>query len=854
MAKKICINILKAATSEFMNSADADAFLKDLEERTQKKIRAGLEDKAAALNQSVDDMVAAEDFNVKLKQRHTYLTIAAEQKWATFKEAFKDVGEVEANQGYLTGTLRYKVAGRRSMDASMKNHREELCGDFYRAMNQTNDWQNFQKNKELSPLIAEEFFKPNSTGNDAAFRIANHMRDVYEKGRRLLNRWGADIQDLDTFVANQIHDTQTMRRPLKGRLASNNMKIRLIKELGKRAGEKEYQNRGYKRWRNFIVPLLNRELLFRNITTEEETFFRQVYDALISGVHNTPTGSKEDINNYTSLKPASRAARLSAHRILPFKGGQEWETYNREYGTGSLPTSVYETLEKMGKNIGIMKFYGPNSTATFNKIQAEIRSGPERTDPKIDAKLGRAKNFFDLASGLTNTPENEVLAQWGGNFRSFNTLVRLPLVMITSWNDTAIRASEMRDRGIGFFDRWSQIATGSMQGVAKEDRKDLAAGFRIFGVAQVGGFSSRMAAFDSPAGMMAKSMQMFWKYNGMNWWDRVTRQSHAISMGAQLGRMKDTTFDNIDPLLKRVMQDYGIGDKEWDFYRKHAVTTLGEDKTTFVSPDLVRQAGRDGIQEYINSLGAAGKNLTVQDAEDELSDTLGSYFIDRTDHAILRPDLADSSFIVRGARRGTVWGELTRSIAHFKTFSVSYARKVLGRKLYGGNINGNPDILGIAEIMTTSMIIGGVVIAAKNIIAGKIPRPFNWRLVSAAMLQGGGMGIYGDFLFGDYNRYGQSFTGTLIGPELGTLNQAVTFLDKLAKMDHPAQAAFQFFGNNIPFINMAFVKTGLDYLFLYGLAEHLSPGYLDRMQRNLQKNQDTQFIMPPSQFALRPFG
>jgi len=79
-------------------------------------------------------------------------------------------------------------------------------------------------------------------------------------------------------------------------------------------------------------------------------------------------------------------------------------------------------------------------------------------------------------------------------------------------------------------------------------------------------------------------------------------------------------------------------------------------------------------------------------------------------------------------------------------------------------------------------------------------------------------------------------------------------MDKLVKMDHPGQAAAQFFGRNTPFINIWFLKTALNYLFLYSLAEHLSPGYLARMQRNLAKQQDEQFILAPSQFALRPLG
>ena len=42
------------------------------------------------------------------------------------------------------------------------------------------------------------------------------------------------------------------------------------------------------------------------------------------------------------------------------------------------------------------------------------------------------------------------------------------------------------------------------------------------------------------------------------------------------------------------------------------------------------------------------------------------------------------------------------------------------------------------------------------------------KVVTASMIQGGGMGIFGDFMFGEFNRYGQSFTKTLAGPGFGT--------------------------------------------------------------------------------------
>lgn len=858
--KKVCLNTLKKAMkkAKFMNDRNAKEFMKELEDLTAKKQETNNMNRAEAMNMSVEEMIDREQIEARKRARRTYLNIQAQVRNTEFAKAFDN--KIEALNARLTGSLRYKPGGRESMHIAMINAREELAGDFHRAMVEADLFQDFIKDRTLQRLIAQEFFDPKSTGNDKAFKIAELMKATYGKGRRLLNKWGADIENLESFVANQTHDVMEMRSSTGSLLKDGALYVRLNFERGFAAATTEMKRLAFVRWRNFIIDKLDKQKTFREVISKDiEGFLQNAYDALISGQHNTPSSEESDsLEAFKAIRPASRAERLSAHRILHFKDGESWDTYNEEYGSGSLPSAFYQTVEKMGKNIGIMKFFGPSSKQVFDNIIKKLKEDPkERTKILTPGRINKAKRMFDFAAGITNIPSNVVLANWAAGFRSYVTLVRLPLVLLASFQDVANRASAFRDHGIGFFDRWSALLGTATNGMTREEKLALSNLFRVTNTMQLGIYTSRMSAFDSPSGAMSKAMQMFFKYNGMNWWDRVNRQSHAVTLGAHLGSFKDVEFKDINPLEKRMLTDYKIGKEEWDFYRKNAQVVVGTDETTFIAPDAVREATDEGVSKYLTDIGITRKDITptaIQNAQDELSDKLGAYFIDRTDHAILRPDLADSTIIVRGGQRGTIYGELGRSLAHFKTFSVSFARKVLGRKIYGGNINGNPDIMGLIEIMATSTILGGAIIEMKLIGQGKISQSFGEDFFLAAMLQGGGLGIYGDFLFGEYNRYGQTPVGNFIGPDLGTINDMTTFLYKLAKMDHPAEATAQFFGRNTPFINMWFLKTALNYLFLYSLAEHLSPGYLARMQRNLIKQRQQQFLFPPTQHALRPFG
>ena len=62
-------------------------------------------------------------------------------------------------------------------------------------------------------------------------------------------------------------------------------------------------------------------------------------------------------------------------------------------------------------------------------------------------------------------------------------------------------------------------------------------------------------------------------------------------------------------------------------------------------------------------------------------------------------------------------------------------------------------------------MFGAISLHAKDIAAGREPRPMNdIKFWVAAFAQGGGAGIFGDFLFADYNRYGQGLTSSAFGP------------------------------------------------------------------------------------------
>jgi hypothetical protein len=118
-------------------------------------------------------------------------------------------------------------------------------------------------------------------------------------------------------------------------------------------------------------------------------------------------------------------------------------------------------------------------------------------------------------------------------------------------------------------------------------------------------------------------------------------------------------------------------------------------------------------------------------------------------------------------------------------------------------------------------------------------------------LQGGGAGIYGDLLFGEYNRYGQGFIATLAGPAAGQIESMAKLYAKFRDGDGEAGDITKLAASNTPFINLFYTKAAIDYLFMYGIAEWDDPGKLMRLERDLRKEENREFIFPPSEYAVQ---
>ncbi len=231
---------------------------------------------------------------------------------------------------------------------------------------------------------------------------------------------------------------------------------------------------------------------------------------------------------------------------------------------------------------------------------------------------------------------------------------------------------------------------------------------------------------------------------------------------------------------------------------------------------------------------------------DGLALKLASYFSDRGKYAVLEPGARERAILRQGTRSGTPVGEALRTILQFKAFPATMITKVWGREIYGGQ-EGSARAAGIVHMMVASTVFGFLAMSAKDLAKGRTPRdPTDPKVWMAAFAQGGGGGIYGDFLVGKYNRFGNTALETAAGPTLSTAADIVNLWAATRGGDGRAATALRIAVANTPFANLFYTRPALDYLFLYQVQEALNPGFLRRMERRLKEENGQRFIIPPS--------
>jgi hypothetical protein len=678
---------------------------------------------------------------------------------------------------------------------------------------------------------------------DEAVMMARAIQKHTESLRILANQHGANIGRLPGYLVKQTHDYA-----------------------------KIYRNKD--EWHTFIRDNLDWERSFPDIDlnnkAEVDEVLNSVYVSLASGVHLASPGAGNRVNGIDGSAPpemrfvgiANIGKKMSHERVLNFKDADAEFEYNRQFGAGKLTEGVIYGMEKMAQDIGVMQHFGPNADANLRAVQDMVlrRLKKEGDVKRLQrAKRGMEKSmsiFWPQVNGLARVPGNHMLAQASQTARAVQQWSKLGGAVISGIADIGLYASEVSYGGGNIFSGMGEALTSISNNTPARDRARLLSSLGVMHDGLISAASKRFDASDNAPGKVSSITSLFFKYNGLRWWTDQLRSGFALARSHDLALQAGNNWDALSPDTQRVLGLYGLDSAKWDIVR---MSPQDVDGRAYLTAEGVEELGDEPFIAYLNNAGLKPTRVAIRNLRQEVAGQFRSYFFDRSTTASLEPNSKTQGITMRGTQPGTVEGESLRHLMLFKSFITAVVQRPLAREFYGRGAmdlktslkNGNGEMQGLAQLMVMSTVFGYAAMSIKDLLKGKTVRdPLEGRTMLAALAQGGAMGIYGDFLFGDMkNRYGGGAVSTLAGPTAGTIDSIADLFQRARDGDDTAAAGFRTILNNTPFINLFYTKWALDYLFLHQMSENLSPGYLRRMERRVEKETGQSYLFPPSQYA-----
>lgn len=749
-----------------------------------------------AIIAEIAEMTVNKKVQGDLQKRNAAINILKEREVTTKIDELVAEGLTprKALQSVLVGVQGVFKGGRLSIDAKFKALHNKYLGGFVQEL-EKDDLMRIIRTRELQPEIEKELWalgkgEGGVTKSKEALQIAKLVNKYNESLRLRQNRAGASIDKLENFTTVQTHDRATMR------------------------------NQGFVKWRDSIIPLLDTKLTFKGADAEE--FLQSTYEVLTTGISRkdkTPEGLLE------FKGPQNLAKKISKARVLHFKDAESSIAYRDQFGKRDFMEGVLQNIERSTRNISLMETFGTNPRAMFDKILSDTRKKFRGDAEKIKSLINdRAmRNFYDEVDGSTLIPESPSMAQVGSILRAVQSMSKLGGAVISSFSDIPLKAAELQFQGFGILESYG-IGLGDIRASGSE-RKQVGALIGVGMDGMAGNIAARFTATDDLPGTFSKLQRLFFKMNGLTWWTESQKLGTGLAMSHRLSQLKGKSFNDLDVDTKRIFGNFDISGADWDNIRKSGFRQL--DGNEYITPDLIQNV----------------EGLTAKQ-KDVLEDKLRAYFIDRVDAATLTPDARERAVLTQGANRGTVLGELARVMTQFKSFPTTVISKVYGRALYG---KGKADIPAMVQTAIMTTLMGYVAMSGKDMLKGKEPRPLDKATTwNAAFLQGGGAGILGDFLMGEYNRFGQDLTTTLSGPTFGSLNDIAKLYSAAKNGDDLAAKTLRVTINNMPFANLFYIRPALNHMFIYQLQEAANPGYLRRMERRVEKQNNQKFFIKPS--------
>lgn len=524
------------------------------------------------------------------------------------------------------------------------------------------------------------------------------------------------------------------------------------------------------------------------------------------------------------------------NRFFRFASADDFFAYNQEFGVGDNGLWDLATgyIDRMAHKSALYETFGPKPNDTARYLSDAVTAGGE------GARRKRwADGTYLVGSGAID--QGSEPNAWMGavsSVRNYLRAVQLGAAPLSAVSDTVFLAQSVRMAGLSPMRAMGRYL-GQMNPLSGADRQLAKRSGFIADIANGKAMAdARFAGEINGAGkeFSAWMSQFTYTASGLRAMTSATKNAAAMEMEATLAEQAGKAWSRLDSRFRRALQEHGLSETDW---KKLAAVEAWEPE------EGMRFLNAHAIRQHAMTKGAGdGELYRIADAVGDMVETLRAVAANEP-LARTRAFTTGAGLAGEAARKGEVIREIMASVTMYKSFGVTV---ILNHLLPYFTKNSGKKWTDAAPMWLGLSVMGGMALQLKDLSKGREPRDMNTpQFWMAASLQSGGLGLYGDFLFADYSRFGRSPITELLGPLAGTADDVMRLtkgnFDRAledptgASVDRVKKDLFKFVKRYAPG-NFWYNRLALERLLYDQIEEAANPDYARdrrRIARQLEK-------------------
>lgn len=628
-----------------------------------------------------------------------------------------------------------------------------------------------RRKAKLKDMVREVFGE--DTGNAHAKELAQAWGKAAEYLRQRFNAAGGGIFKRADWGLPQMHDMLKVRKAT------------------------------FEEWRDFIQPKLNMQKMINEQTGLP--FTPESLEIALRNVYNTiRTDGMANFKATGQSRGKSVANRHTDHRFLVFNTPDDWMAYQQRFGQPDAFDTMMGHITTMSRDIAMMEILGPNPRSTLEFLKGTLAKRAAGDAKKEDAARGMSKkleNYYAAFSGAKNQPINTFYANTFAGLRQLLQSAQLGAASIAALTDVNFQRIARASAGLP----QTKVLTDYLKqmnplSVEEKGRLAIRTGLIAEGWMSIAIGQQRLVGDMTGPEITRRIADFVMKASLLSPLTNAGKWAFGMEFYGTLADNVGKRFDELDDALRNTLEKYSIGADKWDIMR---TTELYDyEGAKFLRPEDIE------FREDINPRLARDLATRIM----EMIDT-------ETQYAVPSTTQKGRVFLTGETQPGTVTGELMRSFAMYKGFGVSVMSFHAMRGAAQKGLSGKGRYF--ADLIISTTLMGALALQMKEFTKGRQPRPMtDTEFWMAAMLQGGGLGIYGDFLFSNRNRFDRGLAETVAGPvvgfanDLGNLTIGNLMEAAAGEETNIASEMINFAGRYTPGSSLWYMRLGLERLVL----------------------------------------